>query len=91
MYFQFGAKKTGLGAKKVKTNFSDVEKKADEFDKERESFAKLSVQAEQTKSTNSDAVDTGALSSKFLVKNPQAANKVKEVCFFQKSSYSFLN
>ncbi|KAI6184146.1 Arf-GAP domain-containing protein [Aphelenchoides bicaudatus] len=71
-----GAKK-GLGAQKVKTNFNDVEKKADEFDKERENFAKLSVQEETT--TKSEANENPAvLSSKFMVKDPQSLNKAKE-------------
>lgn len=78
--FQLGAKKTGLGAQKVKTNFNDVEKKADEFDKERENFSKLSVQQEATNKSE-PAENTAALSSKFMVKDPQALNKAKEVCF----------
>lgn len=78
--FQLGAKKTGLGAQRVNTNFNDVEKKADEFDKERESFAKLNVQEEAKPKARSDETPA-ALSSKFLVKDPQQASKAKEVCF----------
>lgn len=62
----------------MKTNFNDVEKKADEFDNERENFSKLSVQEEATNKSE-PTENTAALSSKFTVKDPQALNKAKEV------------
>ncbi|KAI1727645.1 putative GTPase activating protein for arf domain-containing protein [Ditylenchus destructor] len=71
-----GAKK-GLGAQKVKVNFSDAEQKANEFDKERETFSKLTMRDEPS-STKCDNLPTNAsLSSKFLVKDDNE-KKAKE-------------
>lgn len=66
----------------MKANFTDIEKKADEFDLERESLAKLSLQVEQQQAAakNTEESNPALLSSKFLVKDPQAF-KAKEVRF----------
>jgi hypothetical protein len=65
-----------LGATKIKTNISDVEKKAEDFDKERETFAKLSVQTEVIGKKNEPATGNESMSSRFLVKDSQAAKEV---------------
>lgn len=69
-----GAKKGGMGAQKVRMDFKEVEEKANEFDKERETFAKLAMKDDETKETDHPA----GLSSKFLVQEAEK-NKAKEV------------
>lgn len=63
---QLGAKK-GMGAQKVKANFSEIEEKANEFDKERETFTNLSLKPEPEKETDA----TPKISSKFLIEAEQ--------------------
>ncbi|KAH7727406.1 Protein F07F6.4 [Aphelenchoides avenae] len=68
-----GAKKGGMGAQKVRMDFKEAEEKANEFDKERETFAKLAMKDDETKDTDQPA----GLSSKFLVQEAEK-NKAKE-------------
>lgn len=69
-----GAKKGGMGAQKVRMDFKEVEDKANEFDKERETFAKLAMKDDEPKESDQPA----GLSSKFLVQEAEK-NKAKEV------------
>ncbi|KAI1720034.1 putative GTPase activating protein for arf domain-containing protein [Ditylenchus destructor] len=71
-----GAKK-GFGAQKVKVNFSDAEQKANEFDKERETFSKLTMRDEASSTKNDNLPTSASLSSKFLVKD-DSEKKAKE-------------
>lgn len=71
-----GAKK-GLGAQKVKLNFSDAEQKANEFDKERETFSKLTMRDEPTPDRSDNLSANASLSSKFLVKDNEKKAKEK--------------
>lgn len=60
----------GLGAQKIKMNFTDVEQKANEFDKERDQFSQLKVQPESkcgSGTKDSNAQPLTSFSSKFLI------------------------
>lgn len=73
----FNAKKIGMGAQKFKMDFSEAEKRANDLDKERENFEKLSIRSgEKTEKNNENGALINSLSSKFLVK---AANNEKRV------------
>lgn len=78
-----GTKKGGLGAQKIKVDFSQAEQKANELDKERESMGKLSL-IDNTSSGKADGgnSNTGstALSSKFMIQEQKAS--ILSVFFF---------
>jgi ADP-ribosylation factor GTPase-activating protein 2/3 len=76
-----GAKKPGMGAQKVRVDFKEAEKKANDFDKERETFAQLTMKdtTPETRETDQPA----GLSSKFLVQNAGQAD-AKEVRLYTK-------
>ncbi|VDM37099.1 unnamed protein product [Toxocara canis] len=69
-----GAKK-GLGAHRVKTNFTEVEQKAAQYDKEREALGKLSIN--ETK-TNEQPVIANKLSSRFIMQDIEQQKKAAE-------------
>uniref|UniRef100_A0A915ESV5 Arf-GAP domain-containing protein n=1 Tax=Ditylenchus dipsaci TaxID=166011 RepID=A0A915ESV5_9BILA len=77
-----GAKKAGFGAQKIKLNFTDAEQKANEFDKERETFAKLTLREDTVAEVKgSGPAESASLASKFMVKecnDKKAQEKIKE-------------
>ena len=62
----------------MKLNISEVEQKADEFDKERENFSKLTVQTGRQDDDAKGAPTTAGISSKFLVQEIEK-KKIGEV------------
>jgi ADP-ribosylation factor GTPase-activating protein 2/3 len=72
---QFGAKKGGMGAQRVKANFTEIEQKAADFDKEREENAKFSIAPEPAQ----QAPDVNKLSARLMVQDIDDQRRKQEL------------